>query len=39
MEFAGSKVNHEKAGLERDEENNCILSASIFPASPHCMMN
>jgi hypothetical protein len=32
-------VNDEKAGSERDEENNHILSASTFPASPHCMMN
>jgi hypothetical protein len=39
MELAGSKVKHEKAGPERDEVNNYILSASTFPTSPHCMMN
>jgi hypothetical protein len=39
MELAGKEVNHENAGSDRDEENNRILSASTFPASPHCMMN
>jgi hypothetical protein len=39
MELAGSEVNHENAGPDRDEENNRILSASTFPASPHWMMN
>jgi hypothetical protein len=39
MELAGSDVNHENAGLDRDEENNHILSASTFPASPHWMIN
>jgi hypothetical protein len=35
MELAGSDVNHENASLDRDEENNRILSASTFLASPH----
>jgi hypothetical protein len=39
MELAGSEANHENVGHNRDEENNRILSASTFPASPHCMMN
>jgi hypothetical protein len=39
MELAGNEVNHENVGPERDEGNNIILSASTFPASPHCMMN
>jgi hypothetical protein len=39
MELAGSEVNHENAGPDRDEENNRILSASTFPAFPHWMMN
>jgi hypothetical protein len=39
MELAGSEVNHENVGPERDEENNRILSVSTFLASPHCMMN
>jgi hypothetical protein len=39
MELAGNEVNHENAGPDRDEENNCIMSSSTFPASPHCMMN
>jgi hypothetical protein len=39
IELAGNEVNHENAGPERDEENNYILNASTFPASPHCMMN
>jgi hypothetical protein len=38
MELAGSEVNHENAGHDRDEENNCILNASTFPASPHFMI-
>ena len=39
MELAGSEVNHENAGPDRDEENRRILSASTFPASPHWMIN
>jgi hypothetical protein len=39
MELADNKVNHENAGPDRDEEKKCILSASIFLASPHWMMN
>jgi hypothetical protein len=39
MGLAGSEVNHENASPKRDEENNLILSASIFPASPHCIVN
>jgi hypothetical protein len=39
MELAGGDVNHENAGRYRDEENNCIMSASTFPASPHWMIN
>jgi hypothetical protein len=39
MELAGSDVNHENVGPDRDEENNHILSASTFPTSPHWMMN
>jgi hypothetical protein len=39
MELASNEVNHENVGPDRDEENNCILSASTFPASPHCIMN
>jgi hypothetical protein len=39
IELAKSEVNHENVGLGRDEENNCILSASTFPASPHYKMN
>jgi hypothetical protein len=35
MELADGEVNHENAGPDRDEENNRILSPSIFPASPH----
>jgi hypothetical protein len=35
IELAGSDVNHENAGPDRDEENRRILSASTFPASPH----
>jgi hypothetical protein len=31
--MARSEVNHENAGPETDEENNRILSASIFHAS------
>jgi hypothetical protein len=38
MELAGNDVNHENASPDRDEENNYILSASTFPASPHWMM-
>jgi hypothetical protein len=37
--LAHSEVNHKNVGPDRDEENNRILSASIFPTSPHCMMN
>jgi hypothetical protein len=32
MELAGSEVNHENAGPERDEVNNRILSASKLSA-------
>jgi hypothetical protein len=39
IELASNEVNHKNVGPERDEENNRILSASTFPASPHCMMN
>jgi hypothetical protein len=39
MELTGNDVNHENAGFDTDEENNRILSASTFPASPHWMMN
>jgi hypothetical protein len=39
IELAGSDVNYENAGHDRDEENKCILSASMLPASPHWMMN
>jgi hypothetical protein len=39
MELANNDVNHENAGPDKDEENNRILSASTFPASPHWMMN
>jgi hypothetical protein len=39
MELAGNDVNHENVGPDRNEENNRILSASTFPASPHWMMN
>jgi hypothetical protein len=39
MELAGSDVNHENVGPDRDEENKRIRSASTFPASPHWMMN
>jgi hypothetical protein len=39
MELAGSDVNHENAGPDRDEENKRILSAYTFPASPHWMIN
>jgi hypothetical protein len=39
MELVGSEVNHENAGPKRDEDNNFILSLSIFSASPHCTMN
>jgi hypothetical protein len=40
MELAGSNVNHENISPGRDEENNHILSASTFLASPHwTMMN
>jgi hypothetical protein len=35
IELAGSGVTHENAGPDRDEENKRILSASMFPASPH----
>jgi hypothetical protein len=39
IDLAGSDVNHENASPDRDEENKRILSASMFPASPHWMMN
>jgi hypothetical protein len=39
MELDGNEVNHENAGPVRDDENSRILSASMFPTSPHCMMN
>jgi hypothetical protein len=39
IELASSVVNHENAGPDRDEVNKCILSALIFPASSHWMMN
>jgi hypothetical protein len=39
MELAGNELNHTNVGPEKDEENNCILTASAFLASPHCMMN
>jgi hypothetical protein len=39
MELAGNEVNHENADPYRDEENNRIISASTFLASPHCTMN
>jgi hypothetical protein len=39
MELVGNEVNHENTGSDRDEENNCILSASMFSASPNWMMN
>jgi hypothetical protein len=39
MELSGNEVNHGNAGPDRDEENSCILSASTFPTSPHCIMN
>jgi hypothetical protein len=39
MELAGNDVNHENAGPDRDEENKRILSASMFPVSPHWMIN
>jgi hypothetical protein len=35
MELASSDVNHENASPDREEENKCILKASMFPASPH----
>jgi hypothetical protein len=35
IELAGSDVNHENVGPDRDEQNKRILSASMFPASPH----
>jgi hypothetical protein len=39
MELAGSEVNQENVGLDKDDENKRILSASLFPTSPHCMIN
>jgi hypothetical protein len=39
IELADSHVNHENAGPDRDEENKCILSASMFLVSPHWMIN
>jgi hypothetical protein len=39
IELAGGDVNYENVSPDRDEENKCILSASMFPASPHWMMN
>jgi hypothetical protein len=39
IELARSDVNHENASPHRDEDNKLILSASIFPASPHWMIN
>jgi hypothetical protein len=39
IEFAGNEVNHKNAGPNRDEENRRILSALMFPASPHLIMN
>jgi hypothetical protein len=38
IELAGSDVNHENAGPDRDEENKRILSASTF-TSPHWIIN
>jgi hypothetical protein len=39
MELAVNEVNYENASPDRDEDYNCVLTASIFPASPHLMMN
>jgi hypothetical protein len=39
IELAGSDVNHENAGPDRDEENKRILSASTFTSSPHWIIN
>jgi hypothetical protein len=39
MELPGNEVNHEIVGPDRDEEKKRIMGASMFPASPHWMMN
>jgi hypothetical protein len=37
--IAGSDVNHKNVSPDKDEENKRTLSASLFAASPHWMMN